>query len=140
MSKAVAKQTPKGIERLESLGLSEMKLAILQAAGFTPEIIGSYLKACVETFDAAMVADRVQHHVHQGHVIETTRDADHQLRVRAASEMATLMGTLGELRSSQHYGGKGDTNITLNVPFLNQLAEREKDVTPPQDPSQADVG
>jgi len=124
----------KGTERLEKLGMSDLKRAVLTAAGYTPEVMADYLARATAAMVAALDADKVQRLKSDNGVAEYL-DADHPTRLKAASELARLVTDMADLKGSERGGpGHGGTHITLNVPFLDQLskASEPRDVTPEQ--------
>lgn len=117
------------LKRLEDLGLGELKRQILAAAGFTPETMGAYLKQATAAMVDALDAEKVQYFSDKGVVTDERREADHPTRLRAAAELSSVVTNIGDLKRDGQSGGHGGVNITLNVPWLDQL-QAAKNVTP----------
>ena len=118
------------LQRLEDMGFSDLARATLLAAGIgTPEL-GECLRRAMDTMKDSLEATKINRISTSGGIEEFT-DIDHNLRLKAASELSHLVMSVGGLRKQDQGKGDGGVNITLNVPFLQQLAEQEKDITPP---------
>ena len=123
----------RGTERLEKLGMSDLKRAVLSAAGYTPETMAAFLQQATSAMVDALAAEKVQRFAFKGEVIETHTDADHATRLKAAAELAALVTDMADLKGSERKeAGHGGTSITLNVPFLAQLSKESEpiDVSP----------
>lgn len=122
----------KNQQHLDDLGYSEIKKQILLAAGYTPEVMGEHLAMALGALTAGLEAQRTQYFTHQGIVTDQRTDIDHAMRLKAATELASIITVLGDMKSTPNHGVGGGTQITLNVPFLADLNVQQSsiDVTP----------
>lgn len=111
----------KGQTETDSLGLSAIKRAILDAAGITPDTLGAQLHAALEVLNEGLSAEKVQYFTHAGVVTDSRVDIDHNTRLKAAAELASIVTILGDMKNQQHHGVGGGTQITVSVPFLADL-------------------
>lgn len=118
---ALVKRNGGDLKRLDDLGFSDLKKQILLAAGIGTDEMGDLLRLTVDTLANGMQATHTQYFSYQGEVIDQRTDPDHSARLKAAAEMAGIVSVLGDLKRNEASSIGGGTQITLNVPFLNQL-------------------
>lgn len=114
---------------LEPFNLGDMKTAILAAAGFTPDNMAGILQAAVGTLVETLQATKVTYFQKDGEVTDMRVDPDGQLRARAATELASLVKSIGGLQTDTNQKNN-DSTIVVQAAFMNPSAP--VDTTTPQ--------